>query len=196
MSDEKVDARILRSRHLLQEALIALIQEKGYEQITVQDLSKRSTLNRSTFYLHYRDKYDLLYQTVKEVLDELRRCLTLAPLVHPPGEPHPAMMQMFEHIAHHAKFYSVMLGEKGYQQFDYHMLKLMRESYTETLSPLRSQADKWEVPFDFFINYIASAHFGVIKWWLSTDMQYGITYMATHLTRLTHSTARDLERVG
>jgi len=192
MSDKKIDARILRSRQLLQAAIIDLIREKGYEQITVQDLCTRANLNRSTFYLHYKDKYDLIICTTQSVLDELRSCVTQAPLVDPENEPHPGMVQLFEHIARHESFYSVMLGEQGYQRFDHSMMQIMRESYTDMLDPIRPEAEQWEVPFEFFINYITSAHFGVIKWWLTTDMEYSTKYMATHLTRLTKSTMQDL----
>ena len=192
MSGEKVDARILRSRQLLQEAMIALIGEHGYDQITVQDLCTRATLNRSTFYLHYKDKYDLLIQTIQSVMDELRNCVMLAPLLVTPNEPLPGIVQMLEHFARHATFYTVMLGEEGFQRFDYSMMKIMREAYSARLDHYRAEAENWQVPFDFFVNYLASAHFGVIKWWLSTDREYSSKYMALHLTRLTTSMVRDL----
>lgn len=194
MSDERVDARILRSRQLLEEAIIDLIREKGYDQITVKDLCARATLNRSTFYLHYKDKYDLVRQTVIKVLDDLRSCVTAAPLIQPGHEPFPGIVQLFEHIVRHATFYSVMLGEEGYQRFDHSMMNVLRESYLEMMTPIRADAEKWEVPFEFFVNYITSAHFGVIKWWVSTGMEYSIKYMATHLTRLTKSTVQDLAK--
>jgi AcrR family transcriptional regulator len=55
----KQDRRSQRTRHLLSEALVSLIREKGYDTITVSDLIDRANIGRSTFYSHYRDKDDL-----------------------------------------------------------------------------------------------------------------------------------------
>ena len=53
IKNERVDRRVQRTRHLLNEALMSLIMEKGYEAITVQDIIDRANLGRSTFYAHY-----------------------------------------------------------------------------------------------------------------------------------------------
>lgn len=71
MKPKKIDPRVRRTRQLIQDAFTSLIQEKGYEAITVQDITERATLNRATFYLHYRDKQDLMWQSTEEVLSEL-----------------------------------------------------------------------------------------------------------------------------
>ena len=55
----RTDLRIRRTRSLLGNALIALMQEKSIDKITVQEVLDRATVSRSTFYLHYRDKDDL-----------------------------------------------------------------------------------------------------------------------------------------
>ena len=51
----KIDPRIERTREALRGALMALIEEKGFDAISVQDITERARLNRATFYLHYRD---------------------------------------------------------------------------------------------------------------------------------------------
>ena len=61
------DLRIQRTRKLLQEAFIALTVEKGFAAITVRDITQRARVNRSTFYRHYLDKYDLLEQYMNEL---------------------------------------------------------------------------------------------------------------------------------
>jgi AcrR family transcriptional regulator len=66
MSLNGQDPRIIRTRHLLQFALLELMREKPFQSISVSDITKRATLNRSTFYLHYLDKFDLLAQTARD----------------------------------------------------------------------------------------------------------------------------------
>jgi AcrR family transcriptional regulator len=58
------DPRIRRTRQLLQEALSSLMQTKGFDEISVQDISELATVNRATFYDHYTDKYSLLDATI------------------------------------------------------------------------------------------------------------------------------------
>ena len=71
----KQDPRITRTLQFLQQALVELMSEKSYSSITIQDITTRATLNRATFYLHYRDKGELL----QAVLDEMVKNTPLIP---------------------------------------------------------------------------------------------------------------------
>jgi AcrR family transcriptional regulator len=57
---ENTDPRILRSRRMLMEALIGLLNQKEFDDISIQEIADEATLNRATFYLHYPDKSALL----------------------------------------------------------------------------------------------------------------------------------------
>jgi len=60
------DPRVRRTRRLLQDALVALLAEKSFDAITVQDIAERSTINRATFYAHFADKYALFASFSRE----------------------------------------------------------------------------------------------------------------------------------
>jgi AcrR family transcriptional regulator len=62
----RVDPRITRTRKLIRDALLALLAEKSFETINVQDIAERATINRATFYAHYSDKFALLNALVRE----------------------------------------------------------------------------------------------------------------------------------
>jgi AcrR family transcriptional regulator len=189
--EEKLDARIKRSRQLLREALVTLIEEKGYERLTVRDITDRAALNRSTFYLHYQDKEDLLRQTAKEVLDELRACFKTPEHIPLKDDISPTLIRLFEHVEQNGDFYQVMLSEKGFPRFQFYLEKVMVDSLMGRQDLLQPQGEL-AVPFDFFLHYIASAHTGMIAWWLGQDRPYSPKYMATQLTRLIRSTAQAL----
>ena len=61
MKSNKPDRRVNRTRRLLREALLALIMEEGYDAVTIEEITDRADLGRTTFYLHYRDKEDLAF---------------------------------------------------------------------------------------------------------------------------------------
>jgi AcrR family transcriptional regulator len=62
-TNEPEDRRRVRTRQMLRNALLELIDEKGYESVTVQEITDRADLGRATFYLHFKDKDELLVAT-------------------------------------------------------------------------------------------------------------------------------------
>jgi AcrR family transcriptional regulator len=62
---DRLDPRIRRTRQLLQDALRKLLEQKGFDDITVQDITEAATLNRATFYAHYPDKFALLEELIR-----------------------------------------------------------------------------------------------------------------------------------
>lgn len=66
----KTDPRVKRTRQLLQQAMIELLQEKSFESVTVQEIAARAEVNRATFYAHYVDKNALVYAMVREMFAE------------------------------------------------------------------------------------------------------------------------------
>src|SRR5215216_1432352 len=75
-SKKKTDARVRRTRDVLGDALIALMQEKSFETITVQDVLDRAHVSRSTFYTHYSDKDDLLMSDAEEFFEAISMALS------------------------------------------------------------------------------------------------------------------------
>ena len=63
---DDLDPRVWRTRQFLQQALKELASEKGFQSITVQDITQRAGINRSTFYAHFQDKYELLEYAIRE----------------------------------------------------------------------------------------------------------------------------------
>src|SRR5512133_4407009 len=69
--EKALDRRARRTRKQLKEALFALVLEKGYDGVTIEDITERADLGRTTFYLHYRDKEELLLESIDSISEEL-----------------------------------------------------------------------------------------------------------------------------
>ena len=63
--NNKTDLRIVKTKKILFETLIKLMKQKNFEKIKISDICEESLINRSTFYAHYEDKYDLLIELVE-----------------------------------------------------------------------------------------------------------------------------------
>jgi len=65
--EEKIDPRVKRTRALIQQAFMGLLEEQGFQSITVQDITQRAEVNRATFYAHFPDKFALLEDTIQRI---------------------------------------------------------------------------------------------------------------------------------
>jgi len=110
----KPDARVKRTRAQLGDALLSLIIEKPINEVTVQDVLDRSGVGRSTFYLHYRDKDDLLISQLENFLEFMSNALCdrrdTSHRVAPVAE-------MFEHIGNQNRLYRVLSDSGHLKEF-------------------------------------------------------------------------------
>src|SRR5579885_301553 len=111
---EGEDLRVKRTRHMLQKAFIDLTVEKGFAALTVQDIADRAMVNRSTFYRHYLDKYDLLEKYMGEVFTmPAVDAANTEERWEGPSRPPQGLVMLLRHIQSNAEFYRVMFGPKG-----------------------------------------------------------------------------------
>ncbi|MGF9963437.1 TetR/AcrR family transcriptional regulator [Bacillus rhizoplanae] len=183
------DPRVKRTRQAIRDALVSLIHEKGFDSITVQDIAEKATVNRATFYSHYHDKYDLLDKSITEMLTTLADILKAKKLDKSEFEltfdtPHPIFLSLFSHIAEHAFFYQVMLGDNGIPKFSLQMMKAIQTNLFLSLSIAQPNEEDVIVPRDILISYVTGAHLGMIISWLKQNMPYTPHYMALQLSRL------------
>ncbi|MTV82851.1 TetR/AcrR family transcriptional regulator [Secundilactobacillus folii] len=81
---EKQDLRVRRTNEQITKAFFSLLKEKGFKAMTVQDISRRARIGRSTFYSHYYDKYDLLEKLVTEYTEVFRGIVNQRFKIHTP----------------------------------------------------------------------------------------------------------------
>lgn len=189
---EHLDRRVKKTKQALKESFISLLSEKGFQAVTVQDITKRADVNRATFYSHYQDKHDMLEQMIAEILQEFAEAINHTPpntqkdsqLESP--NPYATFVRMFEQIRKHADFYNIMLTKKGVPGFWWQMLEIIRQSFYERR--LRFQPDDQQliVPKDILSSYVSSSYLGLIMYWLESGMVYTPEYMAAQLANLTN----------
>ncbi|MBE2184586.1 MAG: TetR/AcrR family transcriptional regulator [Anaerolineae bacterium] len=182
----KLDPRVIRTRKLLRDAIMTLIPEKGFDAITIQDITHRATLNHATFYLHYRDKDDLLMKIIGSVLEEINSIPAPAHLTPDEDTIHAIFVALFDHVAHHAPFYRVMLLEPSVSPYTQKIMVHIEQIGMNWLSMGERNQDM-QTPPELFISFMSAAYLGFIKWWVINDMPYSSDYMASQFMRLTIS---------
>ncbi len=176
--EEQTDLRIRRTHKFLQEAMIELITEKGFEAITVGDIAERAMINRATFYRHYQDKYDLVARIFEETTTQLVE--NMKPFhkdISDTENPPEIWIQLFEHVAEHARLYRAMLGKNGSSWFAArmreHTLKLMLERARQYEQQVESrQQIEPAIPQELAGLQLSHVLIGTIVWWLESEKSY------------------------
>jgi AcrR family transcriptional regulator len=164
------DLRVRRTRALLQKALIDLTIEKGFTEVTVHDITQRAMVNRSTFYHHYQDKYDLLSQYIDQVIALLYAQEADPSTMTDPDQPSTGLVRILQHVQANADFYRALLGKKGDPAFCAQSFRrFIEQQFRYILSVDRPPADLDRPPIGLSINYILHAGIGAIVWWLENE---------------------------
>ena len=170
------DPRVIRTKKMLANALLELIAERNFDSISIADITDRATLNRATFYLHYKDKFDLLDAIMKIMHEEIASKVndyTAYDLENISlDQPPPAMIEWFKHISSHADYYKVMLGKNGIKSFSDEISHYLEEFLLTWLKMTEKKGNRLGTPIDVASCYLASAYLGVISWWLENNQPY------------------------
>lgn len=164
---KRIDRRILRTRALLRDALMSLVQERRWDSITIQDITERANVNRATFYLHYRDKDELLLHSMIDLYQELSDKHQASVRTHDPLDLNSFDgAEDFEHVAEHAEFYRAMLSNRGSAGFIVGVIDYLHQMYRDQVIVPLSDASSTRVPVDFMAAFLAGAEIGIVYWWL------------------------------
>lgn len=180
-----MDKRKQRTRQYLRDALLELVLEKGYDAITVQEITDRARMGRATFYLHYKDKEELLLTTLKETVDELtvrvRQMFSVEQLFS--GSTPPSVIA-FRHAAENKNLYRVMFNS----QITGSVLSELRNMIAadvQTQIRLFAPSAELPVPVEMIGQHIAGSMLAIVSWWLETDAPYTPEEIAQMMNKLT-----------
>jgi AcrR family transcriptional regulator len=168
--DDAPDLRVRRTRKLLTQALIEGTVEKGFAALTVCDITRRAMVNRSTFYRHYLDKYDLLEQHLNEIYEVLEEGGIIGEGRHE-GIIDEGIIELFKQIQQFPDFYRVMLSaqadaflsQRFRQQTQQRVLAYFHQAFPEAAS------DPDAPPLDLKFTTVASAGCSALGWWLEQE---------------------------
>jgi AcrR family transcriptional regulator len=159
----KTDGRILRTRGRLGDALVALMQEKPVDKITVQEVLDQAAVGRSTFYLHYRDKDDLFLCVLEDglemwsaALDRNReKSLRILPVE-----------EFFAHVASARKLYRALADAGRLNDF----FDLAQGYFSRAIEQRLQQSQRFsKLPKDEWgacASALAGSLLSLLRWWM------------------------------
>ena len=169
---EKVDRRVRKTKAQLRAGLARLMQKKSIKEITVKELVEEVDINRSTFYLHYTDIYQMLESIEAELMEEITHLVADYPL-------DPLIEQIFTILDHNKDICIALLGKNGDMAFVNRIEKLIADTVLHRLS-IRLPKDNRDIEYAYA--FCLNGCVGMIKTWLSSENQESTQHMA----ELTH----------
>lgn len=166
---EKTDRRVRRTLHSLREALVVLSLEKGYQAVTIRDITERADVAYITFFRHFSDKNALLMAMMEDVMMQLEG------LAHQQSEGAETFAfhvgegtLIFQHVQENAPFMRLVFNS------DLTMRKRVQRRLMEwTRRHLRHHFDDGSpVPVDIASHHVAAGLMALIDWWLDNDQPY------------------------
>src|SRR5207249_5570671 len=166
MTQPVSNVRVRRTKILLREALIALIEERGFDALTIGEITERAMVSRAAFYRNYQDKYDLVEQVFEEAMSALLKAVGDLGQEHPPE----VWVKFFEHIAEYEGLYRALLGRKGSPWF----VRKMRASLADLINehehlphrPTPSDHPVHTFSDEFVPDLVSTMFVEAITWWL------------------------------
>jgi AcrR family transcriptional regulator len=173
------ERRRLQTRKLLIQTTLQLVLEKGYDAITIQDITDQADLGRGTFYIHFKDKEDVVWTMFQELIQELEAEAHLQLDRTMPQVEFFGLLNIFRHAEKNKDLYRLMFGGKGSAALTARLQDFLAKSFLEDI---RNAPQPPEVNFNLPEEFEAQMLTGMISrllfWWLETSKTYTAEQMA------------------
>lgn len=167
---EKQDLRVIKTRKNLYEALLFLLKEKTFEEIKVSDICEKALVNRSTFYAHYNDKYELFADLIETLKNSLASELSANTKISNSKEYYLEILRIFlDHVQNKKEIYSaIMLHNKNSVIMDM-IYDTLNEEITKRIEHEKNNKN---IPSDIIAKFYLGAVFNVGMEWLKNSNHY------------------------
>lgn len=173
------DRRVRRTQQLLRAALFALIQEKGFERLSVQDIIDRANVGRATFYAHFDNKEDLLLSGFDAFRDSLRERQreALSTRATVDEKVFAFSHDMLAHVDEHRHLFNAMAGKQSGAVIQSVFRKLVIDLVRDDLKAMIEGIESHRAVTDAVVEFIAGGFFGLLVWWLGSKDRLSVEEM-------------------
>lgn len=179
--------RKIRTRKQLEQATQSLIIEKGYDEVTIQDIVDRADLGRGTFYLHFQDKEEAVWSLIEHGLREEDAPVNLMADQQPENiSLQRGFAAIFRHAEQHRSLYTVMLGSKGSSALTNRVEDWLADDFLKEIEQFSQNPNHKSVPLNIRVQILTGALTRLISWWLHTENNYTADQMAALLYQSLH----------
>lgn len=181
--DDVGDLRVARTRKAIQDAFTSLVSERGFDAVTVRDISERAMVNRATFYRHFRDKHEVMRWVTDRVLADLAwRPVPTSPSELSFDDAVDHAENVLRRLAAHADLFRTVVAVGGGPRLTLKFQRFVEEILDHRLRAMG--AGDPLIPRDILIPVVSRWGIAILSWWLAERMPYSPREMAVHMVTL------------
>lgn len=173
MQSEYFDMRIIKTRESIYSALINLLETKSFKEITVKDITNLAKINRSTFYAHYQDKYDLINKYQNEFFNGLENITSTFTYSDITDKNLDIVRNMSERVLtyfyENKSFLKAVLCKNGDLEFQNKLKDFFWETFFGDDDNLLFEFENNTMSKNYLFAFMSSAQIGVIQEWINND---------------------------
>ena len=185
---KKQDLRVIRTKKMIITAFLSLVQEKGYEAVTIQNIADEAMINRATFYAHFKDKPDLYDYIMDFAVSKMSLILNADKLNNSKfiqiKTIELTLKKVFMMIKENQDSFIILTEGSSSEIFRQKISDVLTSQYDETFSKLKITENDIEVPISFIVEYMTSIFIGTVHWWVTTDSDFSPEHMARLVIKL------------
>lgn len=181
MTEQKTDRRIRRTKRLLLEGLTTLMEEKDISQISVKELADYADINRGTFYLHYKDVYDMLKKIEDDLFSQFQEIFKNNTLDAKNPNPHDTLHQVFRFLKENKDIAKVLIGKHG----DLAFINKLKQLVENRIHFIWTKEQIRQDNFEYYCSFVIYGYIGLIENWLKHNCEKSIeemTEMASNMS--------------
>ncbi|ADL53284.1 TetR/AcrR family transcriptional regulator [Clostridium cellulovorans] len=182
MSEKAEYKSAIRSRRLIREAFIELIQEKDIEKITVTDIINRADINRGTFYAHYQDIRALMEQISNEIIGKMFEFLGEFSHKNFFQNPLPLLLKISSWLEDDVEFYKTLINSRGSEHFLIKLKEILVD-YMKTNSDFPEHAKK-SPQFSIHAHFFAGGIINLYEVWLRSEIDSSLKEISQEISMI------------
>jgi len=175
----KLDRRVVRTRKLLRDALLSAILEEGFDAISIQDITAKANLGRATFYLHFKDKDELLRDVIDQLMVDF---ISQTPQLTQDQwrmDDTKAIARIFDFASDHYDLYRILTISSGGITAARQLHQTLSENIrTHIQNDIDESGTRPILPQEYIANHFAGSLLAAVFWWLDNDLPYTVDEMA------------------
>ena len=175
-SGSRVQRRVARTKAAIEDAFVALVLERGYERVAVEDIADRADLARATFYAHYPNKEAVLFSVSNRLVEDLMQRIAYQ------GGPwnvvrRDAVQTAYKHAAENPDLYRACMSDSRTRQAYLSILgRYAEQNFSDRLKALNRQP---RIPVPVMARGFVGAHVAILEAWLAGELEGDIEELAS-----------------
>ncbi len=172
------ERRRLQTRKLLMQTTLELVLEKGYDAISIQDITDRADLGRGTFYIHFKDKEEVVWTVFRDLFQELEQEAHKKLDRRMPQVEYYGLLNIFRHAGKNRDLYRAMFGSHGSALLTARAQDYLAQAFLYDIRNAPPPEVNFNLPEEVEAQMLTGAISRLLSWWLETRNDYTPEQMA------------------